>query len=117
MYKAKYFRKSEFACQCGCGFDDIDQELLYKLDRARSMAKVPFRITSGCRCKAHNKTVGGGSHSQHLLGKAADIAVNKETRGRILIALVMAGFERFGIGKDFIHVDIKPGVRAWLYNK
>lgn len=89
------------------------------LDAARSIAGVPFKITSGYRTAKHNLKVGGSENSSHLRGKAADIACrHSSTRFRIIAALIAAGFTRIGIGATFIHVDndsVKtPGV-AWLY--
>ena len=98
----------------------MDHEFLDMLDVARSIAGVPFKITSGYRTAKHNKKVGGKEGtSSHLRGKAADIAcTTSSARYRIVSALIAAGFTRIGIGATFIHVDndsVKtPGV-AWLY--
>jgi uncharacterized protein YcbK (DUF882 family) len=116
MIKAKYFKQHEFECKCGCGFDHVNPELVYKLDRARSMAKIPFIVNSGCRCPEHNTKENGSKNSAHMDGDAADIRVhNDHERAKMLIALVLAGFERIGIRKDFIHVDVRPGVASWVY--
>lgn len=39
----------------------------------RMLMGVPFTITSGYRCQALNKAVGGVANSYHLQGKACDI--------------------------------------------
>ena len=98
---------------------NMDKAFLEKLDSARDIAGIPFKITSGYRSKDHNKKVGGVENSSHLIGVAADIAVsNNSERGIILSALIKAGFKRVGIGKTFLHCDTddsKPN-SFWLYS-
>ena len=47
----------------------------------------PMVITSGYRCKALNKAVGGVKTSQHVLGQAADIN-NGHTQNKALFELI-----------------------------
>lgn len=114
-----YFKEKEFACKCGCGYSDISQELLSRLNLAREEAGVPFIITSGCRCKEHNKAVGGVADSAHTKGLAVDIYAPDATRWHILAALFLY-FHRIGISfkGNFIHVDIdmtKAAPVVWEY--
>lgn len=108
---------SEFACPC-CGRVELDATFVLKLDLAREIAGVPFVITSGYRCPAHNAEVGGVKQSAHMAGLAADIACpDSVTRLKILRGLIVAGFRRIGIGKNFVHCDVdtsKPN-NVWLY--
>ena len=69
-----HFSRREFKCPC-CGFDTVDARLLEMLEALRELFG-PVRVTSGCRCKAHNLAVGGSTRSQHLLGRAADIVID-----------------------------------------
>lgn len=75
----KYFKRSEFACDCKghCnGFPvEMNMELIELLDKLREHFGVPITITSGVRCKKRNAEVGGISNSEHLKGSAADIYV------------------------------------------
>ena len=118
--KLSHFSLTEFVCPC-CGQVKMDEDFLRKLDYARDLAGVPFRVTSGFRCPRHNHKVGGKPDSAHLRGLAADIAAgNSDTRARILFALIKAGFQRIGIDfkRGFIHVDDdpeKPRPRVWGY--
>lgn len=118
--KLKYFRLSEFDSpdQPGSG-EMMERSVLEMLDKARGIAGVPFKITSGVRSKEHNKAVGGVSRSSHLTGWAADIlAIDNRTRYHILSACIQVGFCRIGIGRTFIHVDddpSKPADIVWLY--
>lgn len=82
---------------------------LEKLDFARTIANIPFIITSGYRCEAHNEAVGGKSNSAHTRGRAADIkATDSRSRFLIVEALLAAGFTRIGVAKTFIHADDDP---------
>lgn len=108
----KFFKRSEFSCPC-CQENNINQELLFKLDVARKIAGIPFIINSGYRCKKHNEKIGGKKTSSHLDGDAADIKCEMSwERALILPALFCAGFNRVGIYKNFIHVDISKGKAA-----
>ena len=85
---------------------NMNQEFLYNLDRARELAGIPFVITSAYRTPEKNKEVGGSVNSSHLKGLAVDIRVRSSSeRYTILNALICVGFNRIGIGQNFIHVD------------
>ncbi len=84
----------------------MDSTLLFKLENAREMAGVPFKINSGYRTEAHNKSINARSTSSHIKGLAVDIHCTKGIyRQKILTALIKAGFTRIGIANTFIHVD------------
>lgn len=103
----KHFKKYEFDCKCGCGLNNIDFLLAKSLNTARTIANVPFKINSACRCENHNASIGGSPTSSHKVGLAVDIhCIDSSTRHKILKALYFLGFTRIGIYKTFIHVDI-----------
>jgi len=115
----KFFSLSEFDCpSLPNSGKNMDINFLYKLEHARELAAIPFRITSGYRSVKHNKEVGGVQNSSHLFGLAADIAVGSgKERYIILNALIRAGFKRIGVAKGFIHCDTddsKPD-SVWTY--
>jgi len=118
MQCCKHFTLDEFRCPC-CGSVQMDKDFVILLDLARTIAGIPFVITSGYRCEKHNKEIGGVSDSAHIKGLASDIKVkNSSDRYVILDALRKVGFNRFGIGPDFIHVDCddtKPQNVIWTY--
>jgi len=99
---------------------EMDYVFLSKLDNARDIANIPFRITSGYRTASHNKQVGGVPDSAHTKGRAVDIAATGGRERYVIInALQQAGFNRIGISNSFIHVDddpSKPEQVIWTYN-
>ena len=119
----KYFKLREFVCNC-CGKSKINRTFVKVLDAARAYSKnedgsdIPFIITSGYRCKNHPESK-KNPNSSHIKGLAADILVkNSRERAVILAALMNAGFSRFGIGHNFIHVDLdedKTQGVIWTY--
>lgn len=116
----KHFKLEEFDSpdMAGSGAK-MKPEFLQKLDNARTLAGVAFKITSGYRTAAHNEKVGGVADSSHCQGWAADIAANSgTTKFTIVNALLKAGFTRIGIASSFIHVDCdptKPAQVIWTY--
>ena len=113
----KYFKISEFDDAPGTG-KNMKKDFLTKLDKARAIADVPFKITSGYRSKETNKRAGGVSTSSHLKGLAADISCkDSSTRQKIVSALIQAGFTRIGIADTFIHCDTDKDKNdaIWLY--
>lgn len=122
----KYFNYQEFDSpdEDGSGLPTTDGgkmsiSFLHKLDEARAIAGVPFKITSGYRSEKHNATVGGRVGSSHLKGVAVDIHCNNSAdRTKIINALVKVGLgRRIGIAKTFLHTDDdkdKPAA-IWLY--
>ncbi len=116
----KYFKLEEFKCKCGnCNGGEMNHTLIALIDRAREIAGIPFKINSGFRCNESNTASGGVNNSSHLKGLAVDIKVT-DSRSRYLTirALSLVGLSRFGIGEDFIHVDLdtsKSQKVTWLY--
>lgn len=102
-----HFSEHEFMCKCGCGENEMKDHLYSQIDLARKIAGVPFVVTSGYRCEEHNKAVGGAKHSKHVLGQAADIKLPNDPSARFkILSACFKVFERIGIAKDFVHVDV-----------
>ena len=118
------FKPDEFACKCGCGFDDIDPLLVSTLQRLRDEVQRPVRVNSGCRCKSHNAAVKGAPNSQHMQGKAADIRIDGMTSREIFDTLrrlyldgeIYVGYV-YAINGRSVHVDVRAPqsqvVRRW----
>jgi len=117
--------RHEFACNCGCGFDTVDYELVSNLEQIANhflmmdtdVVRTILHINSGNRCVAHNDEVllkydsdyvPGSSRSQHLHGRASDFrlsAVKEDGTTVIISPNVVADYleERYrgvhGIGR------------------
>ncbi len=72
------FKRSEFSCDCGCGFDTVDFALIEALEELRAHLNHVYghsyiQITGPNRCERHNKrTKGAAENSQHIFARAAD---------------------------------------------
>jgi uncharacterized protein YcbK (DUF882 family) len=111
---SEHFDRAEFACNCGtCGHDTVDTLLLEALEAIREKFKAPIKVSSGNRCKAYNKTVGGAQNSQHLLGRAADIQVDG-VKPSVIAGFAMDLGMSVGSYDTFTHVDSRSGpVARW----
>ena len=115
-----FFEYSEFDSPDQKGsYTNMDVAFLNKLSKARELAAIGFKITSGYRSPAHNEKVGGVPSSSHTLGHACDIYAPTSRQKYIIInALLQAGFNRIGVAKNFIHVDDDPSKNEdviWTY--
>ena len=112
------FSRWEFECSCGCGYSQVQVEFVKRLQKVRENFG-PMTINSGCRCGSYNRSVGGSPLSAHVPGLAVDILCsNSLSRFNLLRGLLAEGFQRIGIGREFIHVDMdisKPQFLIWLY--
>ena len=84
------------------------------LDPARERIGMPIRVNSGYRSQQLNKTVGGVSDSQHLLGEAADVRVGTPAMNkRLYEVLLELPFDQLiweqgsDVGPAWIHVSYK----------
>jgi|TARA_R110000822_G_C15193764_1_gene481653 uncharacterized protein YcbK (DUF882 family) len=106
---SKYFKEIE---------NNMDVNFLAKLDEAREFAGIPFVINSAYRSPTHPESIKNPT-SSHIKGLAVDIKSNDSiTRFKVLNALIAVGFNRIGIAKTFIHVDLdydKSQNVIWTY--
>lgn len=106
------FKMHEFLCpckdsQCTGKKDFKNIRLVLKLEILRELVgNKPITITSGVRCAAHNKAVGGVENSHHLKGNAVDFVI-KGLKPYEYYYLVEKIFGAGGIGfyNGFVHVD------------
>lgn len=92
----------------------IDAPSMDKLQALRTALGKPLLITSAYRSAAHNKRVGGATHSQHRLGKAFDVRMENQDPAAFERAARAAGFTGFGHypKSGFMHIDTGPA-RRW----
>lgn len=96
----KYFKRSEFTCECGCGFNHIDIRLVKILDSIREHFGKPLIITSGVRCVSFNRKVGGVTNSFHIKNKASDFYVQGVNVNQVL---------------DYCKLLVSQGVLGYTY--
>ena len=102
----EHFSRKEFDCQCGCGTGEISMELVKNLELVRLEYDKPMRINSGIRCLNHNRSIGSRDTSSHIKCLAADIGCTNMSERKELLYILMKQFDRIGINKKFIHVDV-----------
>ena len=113
------FNLEEYACKCGCGEADIKQELAIKVQQVRDLVGRSIVINSGVRSGRHNGNIGASETSSHIGGWAADLQTKGSAARYELLTVVMQVFDRVGIAKTFIHVDVDANKTAgvvWLYS-
>lgn len=91
---SKHFKLSEFTRSATASAKKIDntpslevvsnlqQLCIHVLEPLREHFNCPITISSGYRCQALNKAVGGVATSQHMTGEAADIHIPDEATGK-----------------------------------
>ena len=90
------------------------------LEPLRMHIARPIKVTSGYRCPALNKLVGGAKQSQHQRGEAVDIQVKGVTVGQLFDAILKSGIPFDQIIQEFdewVHVSFsaKRQRRSVLY--
>lgn len=113
------FTVKEVACKgkgC-CSKVKVDTDLVDILQRVRDEFGKAVTITSGYRCKTHNKAVGGASNSYHTKGMAADIVVAGTSPSEVAKYAESIGVKGIGCytGSDgnFVHLDSRTKKAFW----
>lgn len=107
----EHFSRHEFACNCGCGFDTVDFELLETLEDIRGYYGRPITVHSGCRCLDWNRKCLSKDTSQHVKARAADIEMEIVQPWELYEFLDVYYSDRYGFGLygSFVHVDTRSG--------
>lgn len=82
------------------------------LQPIRWAIKAKISISSGYRCAALNKAIGGAATSQHTEGKAADISADGFTTEGLYQVIKNSGLEFDQLIQEFnewVHVSYNPG--------
>ena len=113
------FNSTEFDCKCGaaCSSTLIDETLVALLQQIRNHFKKPITITSGYRCAAHNKEVGGATNSYHSKGQAADIVVYGVSPQEVAKYAESIGIKGIGLYDTFVHIDTRTSKSFWYSSK
>ena len=112
----KYFKIEEFDCQ-ETGENNMNPAFLAILDKLRGNCEFPFVITSGYRSPKHSIEMVKDEPGTHAKGIAADIsAIGGVRKRKVVEEALKLGFGGIGVGKDFIHVDIRSSTPVvWGY--
>lgn len=75
---SEHFSFTEVACRCGGKYRSCwrvwqKREAFQMMEEYRARTGRPLNVVSGCRCRSHNKAVGGSPTSRHLVGRACDV--------------------------------------------
>jgi len=96
------------------------KELAANLEVLRAAAGgKSISVSSGYRSPAHNKAVGGATHSQHKYGRAADIKIagmSAWQTKQLIIKLINQGkMKQGGVGlySTFVHYDTRGYAARW----
>lgn len=93
--------------------ENLEALVDHVLDPLRRAWGKPLTVTSGYRCAALNKAVGGVKNSQHLSGHAADITAGSPQKNKRLFRLI----QQLGLPFDqlidernyrWVHVSFDP---------
>ena len=108
------FSPGEMASK-GDGSLKLSRRSMDRLQRLRDRLGVPLVVLSAYRDPAHNARVGGAKRSQHLAGKAFDIAVANVDPAALIEAARAEGFTSFGTypAQGFVHIDDREGAARW----
>lgn len=120
----KDFYYREFDCHCdnaSCNETKVDGSLLELIQLLRNKVSRPLIITSGFRCEKHQQDLRNSGMetakgvSSHELGKAVDLRCTTLSTEDLAKAAEEVGFTNIGVARNFIHLDVREGVRKWTY--
>jgi len=104
------FQRSEFACKCGCGTNEIQDALIDVAQQIRDECGFALTVTSGYRCPNHPAERSKATPGTHSRGIAVDFGV-MGGKARIVAKIALRksiggiGINQKGSGR-FVHVDV-----------
>ena len=114
-----HFNVQEFRCKCGKEHEILlSMELVDNLEKLYSALNCSkIIVTSGYRCVAHDKNVGGSGSGQHTKGNAADICCYGQDGQPISSKAVcckaqdigFSGIANITADYQYTHVDVRTG--------
>ncbi|MBQ9526259.1 MAG: DUF882 domain-containing protein [Fretibacterium sp.] len=110
----KNFSRSEFACKCGCGKNNLDRRVVEACQTIRDAMGQPISVNSGVRCEKNNAAAGGAANSYHIQGLAADLSCKSGALGLYLCILNLCDkgklpdvhYVIWYQKKNFVHIDL-----------
>lgn len=123
----KNFSKEEFDCNDGSEMPINIYHNMVKvanqLQVLRDLINKPIQINSAWRSEEYNLSIGGVKDSQHIMGRAADIAIkgmpSLEVFNTIERLIEQGDMLQGGLGlyDSFVHYDIRSTKARWNYKK
>ena len=115
-YVTDHFMYSDFLCPC-CDRIKIVPGMYRHIALLDRMAGDfgDIIVTSGYRCEAHNREVGGSPRSWHMLF-ATDITVDgadRDTLNELYKLAIDLDFGGIGLYESHLHLDIRPEKVRW----
>lgn len=114
-----HFNAKEFRCKCGKEHDfEVNEKLVENLEKLyESLNCSKIIVTSGYRCTAHDKNVGGDGTGQHTNGNAADICyygqdgqpISSKTVCCTAQDIGFTGIANIDTSYQYTHVDVRTG--------
>lgn len=82
------------------------------LEQVRAAVGLPIRVSSGYRCAALNRAVGGSPSSAHMNGLAADITAPGLSPKELATAIMASGvqFDQLIYEGAWVHIGLAKGV-------
>ncbi len=117
-FLSRHYKVEDFMARDGSPYARISPILVNSLEHVRWLADTPLYVSSGYRHPARNASpsVGGVARSQHLAGLAADVWSDEKSPGE-LAALALDVTEcdiGIGLGRSFIHLDLRGYLASWV---
>jgi len=115
--KVSHLSLAETHCPCGrCEANGMEQRVIDLFEILRDLIGHPITINSAARCAVHNQNIGGRPNSQHLYGRALDMAVPQgydvDTFAQEVRKAGFGGVGRY-YKKRFVHGDCRVGRFDW----
>ena len=119
-----YFTDDELRCKCGCRQLVLSPAFREHLNDLRESFGRPMIVNSCCRCFEHNQAIGGHPKSLHVCDKsfhktkgtcAVDIdtsSMSKDDREKLIFLASAKGWS-VGLGKTFLHLDLRTAYTAF----
>jgi zinc D-Ala-D-Ala carboxypeptidase len=116
-----HFSRAELQCKCGCGLAQFHPGFLDHLETLRRAYGRPMKLSSACRCAAHNAKASPQApiRSLHIGDRetrpghrgtlAVDVAVAGEGKGD-LFALAWRHGWSIGWNRAFLHIDRRSDI-------
>lgn len=124
MWLSKNFVARDFDCPCEyCLETTVETDLVMKLQEIRDRVQAPVFVSKGggYRCAHYQQVLRNKGYetsigpSQHELGRAADITCHGLSGLDLEAHALEVGFTAIGVGKSFVHLDLRPEPHRWEY--